>query len=121
MLKYRCDILVVGTGPAGSSAAQKAAESGKKVLLIDRKHVVGEPVRCAEFIPKQLLGVLECSREFIVQSVKNMKSYLPDGSFTETPSPGLIIDRNVFDQILASKAVEAGAEIWTGGADWTVP
>ena len=114
MREYRCDILVVGAGPAGSSAAQKAAKSGKKVLLIDRKPVVGEPVRCAEFIPRQLLGILECGKKFIVQSVKTMKSHLPDGSFTETHSPGLIIDRNIFDQVLAAKAVEAGAEIWTG-------
>jgi geranylgeranyl reductase family protein len=108
------DILVIGAGPAGASSAQKAAEAGAKVLLIDRKQVIGEPVRCAEFIPRQLLGELDCGKDFIVQQVKSMKTFLPDNSIAETPSPGLIINRDIFDRALAEKAGEAGAEIWTG-------
>ncbi len=113
MINHHCDILVTGAGPAGSSAAQKAAEKGLDVLLIDRKTVIGEPVRCAEFIPKQLLGELNCKKEFIVQPVKTMKTILPDRTITETPSPGCIINRNEFDQALAEKAQNAGAKIWT--------
>ncbi len=112
MTDYRCDILVVGAGPAGASAAGKAAEAGAKVLLIDRKAVTGEPVRCAEFIPRQLLGELDCGRDFIVQPVKSMKSILPGGDIKETLSPGLIINRNFFDRALAERAREAGSEIW---------
>ena len=114
MREHRCDILVIGAGPAGASAAQRAAEAGTKVLLIDRKPVPGEPVRCAEFIPGQLLGELECGKKFIVQPVRGMKSILPDGNRAETPAPGLMIDRNILDQALAAKALEAGADIWTG-------
>ncbi len=113
MTEYRCDILVIGAGPAGASAAEKAAGAGAKVLFIDRKKVIGEPVRCAEFIPRQLLGELYCGKEFIVQPVKNMKSILPGNEITETPSPGFIINRNQFDQALAAKAVDSGAEVWT--------
>jgi digeranylgeranylglycerophospholipid reductase len=114
MKEYRCDILIVGAGPAGASAAQKAAETGLKVLLIDRKQAVGQPVRCAEFIPRQLLGELDCGKDFIVQPVKSMKSTLPDNSVAETPSQGLIINRDIFDRILTEKAGDAGAETWTG-------
>ena len=113
MREYRCDILVIGAGPAGSSAALNAAQTGAKVLLIDRKPVIGEPVRCAEFIPKQLLGELECGKEFIVQPVRNMKSILPGNNIIETPSPGFIIERNIFDRALAEKALETGVDIWT--------
>lgn len=114
MTECNCDILVIGAGPAGASASQKAAEAGVKVLLIDRKSVIGKPVRCAEFIPKQLLGELECGKEFIVQPVKSMKSILPDNSIEKTPSPGLIINRDIFDRALVEKAKEAGSEIQTG-------
>ena len=113
MTEYRCDILVVGAGPAGASAAQKAAEAGTKILLIERKAVIGEPVRCAEFIPGQLLGELDCGKEFIVQPVKGMKSIIPGNVTAETPSPGFIINRNLFDQALAAKAIDSGAEVWT--------
>lgn len=116
MKEYRCDILVIGAGPAGASAALKATECGAKVLLIERKSVIGVPVRCAEFIPKQLLGELDCGKEFIVQPVKSMKTFLPDNNIIETPSPGLIIDRDKFDQALYKKAIEAGVETWTGAS-----
>lgn len=113
MKEYICDILVIGAGPAGISAAQKAAEPGVKVLLVERKPIIGQPVRCAEFIPRPLLGELDCGKDFIVQPVKGMKSILPDNSIAETPSPGLIINRDLFDRALAAKALDTGAEIWT--------
>ncbi|MBN2420532.1 MAG: NAD(P)/FAD-dependent oxidoreductase [Deltaproteobacteria bacterium] len=113
MTEYRCDILVIGAGPAGASAAQKAAESGLKVLLIDRKPVIGRPVRCAEFMPRQLLGELDCGKDFIVQAIQSMKSILSGNVIAETPSPGFIINRDIFDRALAEKAGEAGSEIWT--------
>jgi sarcosine oxidase subunit alpha len=34
---YHCEVLIVGSGPAGLSAALVAAKSGKKVLLVDEK------------------------------------------------------------------------------------
>ena len=34
---YHCDVLIVGSGPAGITAALIAGESGKKVLIVDEK------------------------------------------------------------------------------------
>jgi fumarate reductase flavoprotein subunit len=39
--EYDCDILVVGGGTSGCSAASKAAESGKKVLLMEKSGRIG--------------------------------------------------------------------------------
>jgi len=113
MKEESCNVLVIGAGPAGSCAAGIAALAGVKVLLIDRKKEIGEPVRCAEFIPRQLLSELDCKRDFIVQPVKTMKSFLPDNKMIETPGPGLMINRNILDQALAQNAKDAGAVIWT--------
>lgn len=35
------DMLIIGTGPAGQKAAVQAAKLGKKVAVIERRHVVG--------------------------------------------------------------------------------
>jgi digeranylgeranylglycerophospholipid reductase len=115
MTPTTCDILVVGAGPAGSAAALTAAKLGARVVVAERRHAVGVPVRCAEYIPRALLGELPFrDRGFVVQSVRGMRTRLPDGGVKETRSPGLIIQRDRFDQRLAECAEAAGAEIRTG-------
>jgi digeranylgeranylglycerophospholipid reductase len=114
MKEYKCDALIVGAGPAGSSAAFSASKEGLRVLLIDRKPLVGVPIRCAEYIPALLLKETDIGREFIVQSIKGMKTILPGGEIKETSAPGFIIRRDIFDQALVKKAVKAGAELWLG-------
>ena len=114
MKEYRCDILVIGAGPAGSSAARKASSRGLNVLMIDGKQSIGKPVRCAEYIPKQLLGELDIKKDFIVQPVYNMKTFMPEGEVIESTFPGFIINREKFDRVLLKRAKETGAEIWAG-------
>jgi digeranylgeranylglycerophospholipid reductase len=109
------DILVVGAGPAGSAAAMTAAGLGARVLVAERREVIGVPVRCAEYIPRALLGELPFrDRTFVVQSVKAMRTLLPDGGVRETKAPGLVIRRDLFDQRLAECARVNGAEVRTG-------
>jgi len=112
-MPFACDILVVGAGPAGSSAAAAAAENGAHVLAVERKGIIGSPVRCAEYIPRQLLGELEGDRDFVVQATRGMRTILPTGRVKETLAPGIMIDRQRFDQALAQKAVSSGAELRT--------
>ena len=45
------DVIVVGAGPAGSTAAYYAAENGSSVLLLDKKKELGSPIQCAGFLP----------------------------------------------------------------------
>lgn len=44
-------VIVVGAGPAGSAAAQRLAEEGIDVLVLERRAVVGNPAQCGECIP----------------------------------------------------------------------
>lgn len=108
------DIVVVGAGPTGSSAALAAVSEGARVLVVDRKPVPGAPVRCAEHIPALLVREIPCKADFIVQSVKGMRTFLPDGEVTETKAPGYIIARDRFDQALLEAAASAGADVRTG-------
>lgn len=43
--EYNYDLVVVGAGPAGSSAAFAAAENGIKVALLEKENVIAETVR----------------------------------------------------------------------------
>jgi len=107
------DVLVVGLGPAGSSAAYMAARDGLSVLAIDKNQEVGVPVQCAEFIPLPM-GKYAKRDGVLEQRVIGMKSFLPSGEHKQSEFPGLMINRDQFDQSLAQNARDAGATLWLG-------
>ncbi len=107
----RYDLLVIGAGPAGTTAARAAAREGLKVLAIDKKAAIGEPVQCAGYVPKLIRREVSFDGECIIQEVDRMKTYLPNGDRVEICAPGYMLDRRMFDRDLAFAAVEAGADI----------
>jgi digeranylgeranylglycerophospholipid reductase len=111
MKTLTCDILVVGAGPAGTSAAREAASKGACVIVVERRAVIGVPVQCAEYIPAPLLGELCLRPDFVVQPLRGMKTLLNGRTIQEITAPGYTIRRDVFDQSLAEEARKAGANI----------
>jgi geranylgeranyl reductase family protein len=107
------DIVIIGAGPAGSSAAKAAAERGAKVLLIDRRLRLGIPVQCAEFVPQWICRPASFSSTCIMQKVERMVTHLP-GRMYEMKSPGYMLDRSLFDKDLAASAISSGAKISIG-------
>lgn len=107
------DVLVVGLGPAGASAARVAAEAGASVVAIDRKRLAGLPVQCAELVPAMIGGgsaALEAARR---QPVHSMSTFVEEKPPHErAPFPGTMIDRVTFDAALVAQAERAGAECW---------
>jgi digeranylgeranylglycerophospholipid reductase len=108
------DIVVIGAGPAGSSAARAAAARGAKVLVIDRRRRIGVPVQCGEYVPRAISRYVHFSSSSVVQEIETMITHLPDGSSHEMKSPGFMLDRSLFDLDLATAALRAGAQIATG-------
>lgn len=106
-----CDILVVGAGPAGSSAALEASKAGCNVLLVERKKTIGQPVQCAELIPNNLLEGAEIIPRSIIQEIKTSRTFLPNGDWFEHVSDTYMMDRAVFDKDLAVQAAKRGARI----------
>lgn len=41
MSEYDCDLLVIGTGPSGQKAAIQGAKAGKRVIITDKREVIG--------------------------------------------------------------------------------
>ena len=106
------DLLVIGLGPGGGSAAGQAAAGGLDVLAVDRRQVIGEPVQCAEFIPNPM-GSYARTHPVRLQSITGMQSILPSGAAHASDFPGLMIDRAEFDRAIARAAEDHGAELWT--------
>lgn len=106
------DVVVIGAGPAGSSAALAAARAGAKTLIVEKREVIGEPVQCAELVPSPLLRIVPTTSASVVQRTRSMITHLPSGTIHEVDAPGTMLDRAVFDRELTQAAVCAGAALW---------
>jgi digeranylgeranylglycerophospholipid reductase len=115
-LAARYDVIVVGAGPAGSVAAWTAAQRGLSVLLIEKRQEIGVPVRCAEGIAEQgLTPFVEPDERWISAKVDTavVTAIGPDGreELRAEGGQGYILERRVFDRMLAERAVAAGAQV----------
>jgi len=109
----RVDLLVGGAGPGGSTAARVAAAEGLRVLLVEKRPVVGLPVQCAEYVPAQIAGYADLPERCTRARIRTLRTHLPDGETVETAAAGYVLDRAMFDKSLAVAACRAGAEVWT--------
>lgn len=115
-------VIVVGAGPAGSTAARYAAEAGAGVLLLDRRAVVGRPVQCAGYLPSEteLLDMLPdvpdqeelfgVDDSFVLAETYESVMVSPNGRRYSLKFSGRTVDRGEWDPHLVALAVEAGAE-----------
>jgi geranylgeranyl reductase family protein len=105
------DVVVLGLGPAGASAAAAAARPGLRVIALERRRTPGLPVQCAEFVPA-LVGVEPGTLAAAVrQSVDAMTTTVEDDRPEHTPEfRGCMLDRAAFDAALVAQATRAGAQ-----------
>lgn len=117
-VKNEYDVIVVGAGPSGSTAAWQAARNGMKVLLLERDKEVGTPVRCAEGVSKRALEeIIEqpAPVHWIAAEIHHFRLIAPDGTpvYVNMNETGFVLHRQLFDYDLAFKAVRAGATLIT--------
>jgi len=119
-MSIKTDILVIGAGPAGSSAAKHAALNDAKVIMIDKKSEIGSPKRCAEGVSKEGLKALgiEPHCKWIAKELTGVKFISPNGTSVwlneervKLPEAGYILERKIFDKHMAMNAARAGVEI----------
>lgn len=110
------DVVVVGAGPVGSTAARYAAKHGAKVLLVEEHSSIGSPVGCTGLLSTR--AVAECdlrpSDEFVFNSVRGAFVYAPDGQclpIDGKQTKAYVVSRKNFDRSLATLAVEEGVEL----------
>jgi digeranylgeranylglycerophospholipid reductase len=119
MKSIKTEILVVGSGPAGSATAISIAKAGGEVTILDRKNNIGIPVQCGEAIGKSgaKTADLEIPKESIRAPIRGFRIYSPGGYFIDyarSEPDGVVVDRRVFDKELFARAVEHGADTLLG-------
>lgn len=124
-LKSEYDIIVVGAGPAGSTAAWEAARRNVEVLILEKDREVGIPVRCAEgAAKKELERILEhpVLPGWVVSEISKFRLFSPDSTpvYVNIDEIGYVLNRRLFDYDLAIKAVNEGAQLLTHAEVYSV-
>jgi geranylgeranyl reductase len=108
------DIVIVGGGPAGATAAHDLARAGAQVLLLDR---AGRIKPCGGAIPPKAIADFDIPDSQLVAKVQRARMVSPKGARVTIPIEGGfvgMVDREHFDEWLRTRAAEAGATRATG-------
>ena len=111
------DVIIVGGGPAGSTAARRIAQRNLNVLLLD-KATFPRVKPCAGGMTDRVRNVLDFSIDEVVQRRSFGQRFIsPSGTIVDCTRPvttGDLLMRDEFDTLLLRKAEEAGAKVREG-------
>ena len=116
MAKCKTDVLIVGAGPGGLSAAHELADGGREVLVLDKTPVLGKKI-CTGILPfnrdVQAMGIPDS----IITSKVNeltLKTRLATRSIFYEEEPRISFTREAMGEGMKRQEKKAGAEIQIG-------
>ncbi len=124
-MSERRDVVVIGAGPAGATAAGLLAQRGHDVLVIDRdtfpRDHIGESLLPAEMPLFEALGfdpggasVPKAGADFLDEATGQRARFLFRHALPPAPGTALQVERSVFDHRLAEHSRSLGAELRYG-------
>lgn len=126
MSKTRFDVLVVGAGPAGSITALVLARAGARVALLDKARFPRDKA-CGDLVGPRALQLMDDLGlpsppgldvgEMVVVGPTGRRVLLPCFAGESYPGRARAVPRTIFDDVLRTAALEAGAVACDGRAD----
>ena len=119
------DIIVVGGGPVGATAARLSAEAGLSTLLIEEHAAAGHPVQCAGLLSSSAFAECEVTDRSVLNTIQGARIVSGKGSellFDAGKTKAYVVDRAALDREMVQAAAAAGADIrMKCYADWIKP
>jgi geranylgeranyl reductase family protein len=118
----RFDVVVVGGGPAGASAAYWLAEAGHDVVVVEKKRFPREKTCGDGLTPRAVrqlneMGLADRLEEYhrfvgLRSMAHGLTLELEWPSHADYPAYGYVVTRRNLDEMVADQAVKAGATLW---------
>ena len=120
-MKKEWDVIIIGGGPAGSTAARYSAKEGVSVLVLDGKKEIGEPLQCGELIPSveelrrlcpdvpDMDDLFQTPDSAISRLSDKMHLVPPSGKPLKFDFDGYVLNRVAHDEFLVEMAKKSGA------------
>jgi len=111
-MKSSFDVLIIGGGPAGCTAAHRLATAGFDVAVAEEHAVIGEPVDCTGVVGSEVFERFDLPRQIVLGSIDAITIHSPaDITITHRNGGPLayVVDRAELDRGLARRAKRAGA------------
>jgi geranylgeranyl reductase family protein len=106
------DAIVIGAGPAGSTAADEIAKKGYNVALIEVDSYPGEESVCGAVAPRSVTDEFEIPGSVIERTISKFMCYFPSETFSFN-LPFSCFQRCNFDRFLGERAASHGARLIT--------
>lgn len=108
------DVIVIGGGPSGATAANDLALSGFRVAMIDR---AGRIKPCGGAVPPRAISDFDIPDDQLIAKVNTARMVSPTGRRVDIPiENGFVgmVDRKDFDPFLRERAISNGVTSLTG-------